>query len=82
MAQWDKMIHKIAACHNTEVDFYETFGEILKDIPSPKVFYMEKMDPNEKKPGIIMMNDLSESSETLGIYNGLQIFHVRYFKHK
>ena len=75
MPNMDLMVEKLAKFHNAECDFYELFNEV--DVfPKPHVFYVEKCFPKEKKPGVIIMEDLSETAQTLGIFGTLHDFQV------
>ena len=57
--------------HNTECDFYNFFKEI-DNFNLPKVFYVQKLLPKENQIGVIMMEDLSETTQALGMFCPLQ----------
>ena len=57
--------------HNTECDFYNFFKEI-ENFNLPKVFYIQKLLPKEKQIGVIMMEDLRVSTQSLGMFFPLQ----------
>lgn len=71
----EKMVGKLAKFHNFECDFYSKFKNV-PNFPMPKVIYIEKAIHEEKKPGVIIMEDLSATGQTLGIFATLQINQV------
>lgn len=69
----ESMLEKL---HNVECDFYELFKDV-ENFPTPKIVYTQKSLKKEKQFGVIIMEDLSETAQTLGIFVTLQTFQVR-----
>ncbi|KAI1695031.1 ecdysteroid kinase domain-containing protein [Ditylenchus destructor] len=61
-----------------ECDFYSLFGNISKEImPIPDIYYIQKTDMEKNTPGVIIMEDLSESGCMTSIYEGLNVQQVK-----
>uniref|UniRef100_A0A914BXX2 CHK kinase-like domain-containing protein n=1 Tax=Acrobeloides nanus TaxID=290746 RepID=A0A914BXX2_9BILA len=71
-----KMTDQLSKFHNVECDFYALFKGNT-ELPMPKVYYTQKFYPKEKQMGIIIMEDLSEKGQTLGIYATLHAFQIK-----
>ncbi|KAI1693834.1 ecdysteroid kinase domain-containing protein [Ditylenchus destructor] len=60
--QMESMKVKTCRIHNIECDFYSLFGNISKEImPIPDIYYIQKTDMEKNTPGVIIMEDLTES---------------------
>ncbi|KAI6197767.1 hypothetical protein M3Y94_01263800 [Aphelenchoides besseyi] len=59
---------EIKRCHSIECEAYELLKDIT-DYPLAEVYYSEKS--NDKAKDIIVMQDLSESATTFGIYTSI-----------
>ncbi|KAI1693866.1 hypothetical protein DdX_20420 [Ditylenchus destructor] len=62
----------------TECDFYSLFGNISKEImPIPDIYYIQKTDMEKSTPGVIIMEDLTESGWMASVYDGLTVQQVK-----
>lgn len=62
------MIDELKDTHNKECEAYQLI-ENVKDFPKVKTFYLEKS--GEKKPGVIVMEDLSKKATTIGLFRSV-----------
>ena len=69
------MREKVAIIHNNECTFYDLFRNV-ENFSIPKIFCAQKWYPKEKQMGVIVMEDLSETAQTLGIFGTLHDFQV------
>ncbi|KAI1708316.1 ecdysteroid kinase domain-containing protein [Ditylenchus destructor] len=73
-----EMIDKVRKIHNIECDFYNHFRKISKDIlPLPEIYYTQKTDMATNKPGIIIMEDLTEKAYMVPLSKGLTVQQVK-----
>ncbi|KAI1700511.1 ecdysteroid kinase domain-containing protein [Ditylenchus destructor] len=74
----EKIAKNISLIHNQECDFYTLFGNISKEImPLPDIYYIQKSDLEKDTPGVIIMEDLTESSCMVPIYEGLSVQQIK-----
>ncbi|KAI1699454.1 ecdysteroid kinase domain-containing protein [Ditylenchus destructor] len=80
--QMENIKNKMCRIHNVECDFYSLFGNISKEImPIPDIYYIQKTDKEKNTPGLIFMEDLTESGCMISIYEGLQVHQVKTIIH-
>ncbi|KAI1731271.1 ecdysteroid kinase domain-containing protein [Ditylenchus destructor] len=80
--QMEKMKKQMCLVHNKECDFYTLFGNISKEImPIPDIYYLQKSDAEKNIPGVLLMEDLTESSCLGPLYEGLSVQQVKTIVH-
>ncbi|KAI1698632.1 ecdysteroid kinase domain-containing protein [Ditylenchus destructor] len=74
----ETMKSNMCRVHNIECDFYSLFGNISKEImPIPDIYYIQKTDMVKSTPGVIIMEDLTESGWMASVYEGLTVRQVK-----
>ncbi|KAI6195253.1 CHK domain-containing protein [Aphelenchoides besseyi] len=58
--------------HNLECTAYELIRDVV-DFPKPHVYFTQRT--GEGNPGLIVMNDLSETATTIGIFKSITVDH-------
>ncbi|KAI1704745.1 ecdysteroid kinase domain-containing protein [Ditylenchus destructor] len=74
----DEIGKNMSLIHNQECDFYTLFGDISKEImPLADIYYIQKSDLEKDTPGVIIMEDLTESGYMVSIFEGLNVQQVK-----
>ncbi|KAI1718279.1 ecdysteroid kinase domain-containing protein [Ditylenchus destructor] len=80
--QMEKMKNQMCLVHNKECDFYTLFGNVSKEVmPMPDIYYLQKSDAEKNIPGVLLMEDLTESSCLGPLYEGLNVQQVKTVVH-